>query len=81
MQAPPDLVRVITSAQRQDLVWRSVYVSCDGQLFYVQDQGGVRDEVRWYAPLDMAALPMTALPIAALPMAAQMAEGATAPPR
>lgn len=71
MQAPADMVRVITSAMRQDLVRRSVHVSCDGQVFYVQDRGGVRDEVRWYGPLAMAALPM----------ATQVAELASAPAR
>ena len=61
MQAPPDTVRVIAEALRQDLVRRSVYVSCDGLSFYVQDRGGLRDEVRWYGPLAISALPDTAL--------------------
>ena len=43
------------------MVLRSIYVSCDGQSFYVQDRGGVRDEVRWYGPMDMAALPKVTL--------------------
>jgi len=53
------------------MVLRSIYVSCDGQSFYLQDRGGVRDEVRWYGPIGMAALSKVTL----------VAQGSTAPAR
>lgn len=64
LQALRGVVPVITDALRQDLVRRSVYVSCDGLVVYVVDRGGLRDEARWYGPLDIAALPAAALPTA-----------------
>lgn len=51
----------MSSAVRQDLMRRTMFVSCDGQWYFAHHHGGVRAEVRWYGPLSVAALAPVAL--------------------